>query len=438
MSATNPEPSGLLRRRAFGLLWTGGLVSDLGDWLLLVGLPVYVFTLTGSSLVTSTVLVAELAPPVLLGSFAGVLVDRWDRRRTLLLVNLVQALLLLPLLAVTEGDRLWIVYVVAGAEALLARLSEPAKAALLPHLVEPEQLAAANSLNAMSASLARLVGATAGGLTVDLLGLGGVVVVDAASFAVSAALIWFVRVPAGAGGGAAGGREGTGRAGLLREWAAGLGVIRGSRPLTVVTIVAALTQLAQGIFVVLFVVFVGRELGGGGTEIGLLRGVQAIGGVLGGLTIGALSRRLSHRALIGYGFLGFGLISLTTWNAPAVTTALGVYAGLFVAVGIPGTAAMTGILTLVQTEAPAAYLGRALSTLDTGASALQAVGLLVAGLLADRLGVLPVLDAQAGLYLAGGALALVALRRRAAPAPTAESAEEIGLPAEDRVGTMRA
>jgi hypothetical protein len=102
-----------------------------------------------------------------------------------------------------------------------------------------------------------------------------------------------------------------------------------------------------------------------------------------------------------------------------VTTALGVYVGLFIVVGIPGTAAMTGLLTLVQTQAPGGYLGRVLTTLDTGSSALQATGLLLAGVLADRVGLAPVLNGQGCLYLASGLLALVGLRRaagwRAAP-----------------------
>jgi MFS family permease len=72
----------LLRRRDFGLLWAGGLISETGDWFLLVGLPFWVLQETGSSLVTASVFLVGLLPGLVVGPLAGVLVDRWDRRRT--------------------------------------------------------------------------------------------------------------------------------------------------------------------------------------------------------------------------------------------------------------------------------------------------------------------------------------------------------------------
>lgn len=397
-------PRSPIRNRNFTLLWSGGLVSDLGDWMLLIGLPVYVFQLTGSALTTSTVFVVELVPALLVGQVAGVLVDRWDRRRILVYSGLAQAALLLPLLAATTVDRLWVVYVVAAAQSCLARLCTPAKAALVPSLVDADQLTSANSLNAVSDNLARLIGSPLGGLAIQFLGLTGVVIVDAVTYLLSAALTAGVRHrqerPT----------ESVDHPGLVREWLDGIRTIRRTRPLPAVLFVGALSQVAQGIFVVLFVVFVLTELNGDGGDVGLIRGVQAIGGVLGGVLIGLMTKRLRARGLVGWGFMAFGLISFLTWNAPIVTTAIGVYVGLFVAVGIPGVATMTGLMTTVQTVTPPTHLGRVFAAFEAGAGGLQAVGVLIAGALTDRFGVVTILNAQAGLYVVCGVLALVALR----------------------------
>jgi MFS family permease len=415
-----------IRNRAFALLWSGGLISDLGDWMLLVALPVYVFQLTGSALTTSTVFVVELVPALVVGQVAGVLVDRWDRRRILVASGFLQAALLLPLLAATTIDRLWIIYLVAAAQSCLARLCGPAKAALVPVLVPADQLAAANSLSAVSDNLARLVGSPIGGLAIQMFGLIGVVVVDATTFLVSAFLTAGIRHHSKPPTIVA---PDVARPSLLSEWLDGLRTIRRTPPLPAVLFIGALSQVAQGIFVVLFVVFVLQELGGSGGDVGLIRGVQAIGGVVGGLAIGFVSRRVSSRGLIGWGFIVFGLVSLATWNAPLITTSIGVYVGLFIVVGMPGVATMTGLLTTVQSVTPPTHLGRVFATFETGAGALQAVGVILAGALADRLGVVSILNAQASIYVACGILAFVALRANGRTAgATLESRPSSGAP----------
>jgi MFS family permease len=426
---TGDAPRGSpLRNRSFLRLWSGGLINDFGDWTLLVALPVYVFQLTGSALVTSTVFVVELIPGLIAGQFAGVLVDRWDRKQILVVGGVVQAICLLPLLLADSTERLWIVYVVAAVQACLARLCAPAKAALIPSLVAPDQLAAANSLSAVGDNLARLVGSPLGGLAIQLVGLPGVVVIDVATYLASSALIAGVRLaPSATDPGSADREPGLAdRQGFRAAWLDGIRTIRRDRRLTTVLGIAALSQLSQGIFVVLFVVFVLERLGGTGGEVGLIRGVQAIGGVIGGLLVGWLGRRLSARALIGWGFVLFGLISLTTWNLPSLTTAIGFYIALFVVVGIPGVATSAGLMTTVQTLTPATHLGRVFATFETGAAALAAVGVLAAGALADTFGVVAILDVQAGLYVLCGVLALIALRPdRATPSPVAADASDV-------------
>jgi MFS family permease len=161
---------GVLRRRNFALLWLGGLVSMAGDWMLYIALPFYVYEISGSTLATGAMFMAETLPRVLLGTMAGVFVDRWDRRLTMIVADVLRAALLLLLLLVRTVDQLWIVYLVAFAEAAISQFFNPAVSALLPRLVDEKQLLRANSLNAATGEAVRLSAPALGGMLGDLLG----------------------------------------------------------------------------------------------------------------------------------------------------------------------------------------------------------------------------------------------------------------------------
>ncbi|MEV1115743.1 MFS transporter [Actinosynnema sp. NPDC049800] len=382
---------------AFRRLWVAGFVSEIGDWVLLVALPVYVYQRTGSAAATATTFVVALLPSLALSPLAGVLADRWDRRKLMLLVSLAQAVALLPLLT---GD-LVLVNVVTAVQAALAALFEPAKNALLPTLVPRDQVPAANGLVGLNANLARLVGASLGGLLLGYTGLAGVVLADVASFLLAAALLATLGTedPVRAAGKPA-----------WRAWLDGLREIRG--PLRPMVAVVVLMATGQGLFVVLFVVFVTERLGGGAAEVGLLRGVQAVGGLLGGLLVGALARRLEPGRLLGVSLVGFAAVAALGWYGPHVTTALVFYLAAFVVVGVPGVIAGAGMMSVLQLHASDEVRGRVMATFVSLYDGGQALGMVLAGALTPVLGLSALLNGQAALYLAAGVLALLTLGAR--------------------------
>ena len=131
----------VIRQRNFSLLWSAGLISLIGDWTLSVALPFYVFALTGSALATGLMFMARTLPGVLFGGIAGVFVDRWDRKRTMILANLSATLLVLSLLTVKSVTGLWVVYLVAFIESSIMQFFGPAEKALLPCLLTERNLA---------------------------------------------------------------------------------------------------------------------------------------------------------------------------------------------------------------------------------------------------------------------------------------------------------
>jgi MFS family permease len=389
--------SGPLRSRPFVRLWIAGFISETGDWVLLVALPVFVYQLTGSAAATAATFVVALLPGLALSPISGVLADRVDRRRLMLIVSVAQAAALLPLLAVHDAGDLWIVNVVTAVQAALAALFEPAKNALLPALVAREDVPAANGLIGLNANLARLIGATLGGVVLAVAGLPGVLLADVASYLVAAALLArpLLRAPAPAH-----------RASVLLAWLEGLREIQRRRPLRAMVGIAGLMALSQGIFVVLFVVWVTDQLGGGEAETGLLRGIQAVGGLAGGALAGTLARRHPPATVLAAALLAFGAIAAIGWNGPHVTTALAFYLVTFALVGAPGVIAGAGLLSILQLHSADALRGRVMSSFQSVIDGFQALGMVLAGALVAPLGLGLMLDVQAGLYVLAAAAAL--------------------------------
>ncbi len=382
---------------AFRRLWIAGMVSDAGDWLMFIALPLVVLRLTGSPLGTSMAFMLALAPPVLLAPLAGRLVDRLPRRTVMVAATLAQAVSLLPLLVVRDRSDLPLLFGVIVAQATFATFFEPAKNALLPALVGPERAMSANALVGLNNDLGRIVGGPLGGVLLAVVGLSGVALVDVATYLIAAALV--ATLPRDRAGRA------PARSGRILRALVDPAI---RAPLTVAFVAA----VAQGLFVVLFVFFVTDVINGSEADVGLLRGVQAIGAIAAGALLGVLGARLDVVRLTILGAVGFAAITALSWNLSFATHAVIAYGILFAIVGAPGVLLGAGLTSLLQRSSADDRRGRTFAAFGLVQAAGQAVGLLMAGLLQGITGTLPLLEVQAATYALAAVLALLLLPRR--------------------------
>ena len=400
----------LLRRRDFALLWTASLISATGDWVLLIGLPIYVFQLTGSTLATSAMFVAELVPQIVFGSVAGVFVDRWDRKRTMVVANLVLTFAILPLALVRNADDVWIVYLVAFTESLVARFLRPAEGAMLPRLVQKDDLVAANALASFASNASRLVGPTLGGVIAGIYGLTAVAGFDSATFAIAALLVALVRTSGAPersetkdASSVAAGRF---RA-FWREWVDGLSLVARSRTIRVLFALAALSSLGEGMMSVLFVVWITRVIGGTALELGWFMTAQAVGGLVGGIFVANLTRGAPPRRVLGLASIAFGSLDALLFVSPLVRPEIVIGLVIIAVVGVTTVAFGAGFNAILQTSVEDAYRGRLLGAIFTTMALLRLASTVLAGVLGAFVNPIVLLVGfQAGSYVLLGIVAL--------------------------------
>jgi MFS family permease len=409
----------LRRHRDLRLLLAAGLVSMTGDWLLGVGLTYSVYAITGSTLASAVTLLASFVPQVLAGLVAGVFVDRWDRKRTMVTANLLLALGLAPLVLLDTADLIWVVYVVLVWESVVEVFFAPAEQAMLPRLVADDELVTANALNAQNQQLSRLVGGALGGVAAAVGGITAVALLDAGTFLVATLLLARIRTT-----GRVGAEEGLdeldhpepgvvrGRLAQLRnEWTDGLQAAWGSPVVRVLLVFMLITATGEGIMGTLFAPYVRDVLHSGAAVLGVITSVQAVGGIVGGFVVASIGDRVSPVLMLGAGAVVFGLIDLAIFLYPLLLVSPWPAVVGMVLVGLPGALVSAGMMTLLQRNTRDAQRGRVFSLAFVARSVAMVVGTTGAGFLGGSLGIVPVLAVQGLGYVLAGAMVLATLAR---------------------------
>lgn len=388
----------LRRNRDFTLFWWGQLASTLGSRVSSVGYPLLVLALTGSAADVGLVAFAQGLPYLIWFLPAGALVDRWDRKRTMLACDVGRVLGLASLVVALLADRLYLpqIAVVAFLEGTLFVFFELAEAAALPRIVPQHQMAAALAQNQARVQGADLAGQPLGGV---LFGLGRAApfVLDAVSYVVSFATLLFVR-PAFQGERQAGDRPRL--AAEVREGIAWL--VRQPVLRTIVLLVGA-TNLAFNALTIVLIIRA-EDLGASPALIGTMLAFFGGGAILGSLVAAKLTRRLALRVVIVGSMCWWAaqILAMVPVRAPLL---LGVVAGLGAVVGPVFNVAVSGYRYRVT---PDELQGRALSAARVVAWGTIPLGGLSAGFLVEAVGsgpALAVLGAFMAVVAAASALA---------------------------------
>lgn len=179
----------------FRRLWAGNVVSLLGDWFNTIALYVLVTELTGSPLALGAVFLTKMLPWAAAAPLAGVVVDRYNRRRLMIGTDLLRAAVVLGFLLVDQpGDVPWL-YLLLTAQVVAGAVFNPAQSAALPNITEPRELLTANALMSATWSTMLAVGAALGGFAVEALGTSAVFWIDSATYLVSAVFIFGTSIP---------------------------------------------------------------------------------------------------------------------------------------------------------------------------------------------------------------------------------------------------
>ncbi len=387
------SPFAVFRNRSFTLLWSAQLVSTIGSALTSLAASILVYRMTGSAMSVGLMLMATAAPSIVLGLFAGVFVDRYDRKRIMIVSDLVRAALVVTIPFLVQSNILWL-YVIVLFTSAVGQFFEPAQASVLPEVASDEELAAANSLMAISSFGATAVGFAASGLLAQF-SIEWAFYIDALTFLFSAACILLARMPRIAID------DNTTVDAIFRNMRGGFGFLFNSPILRSTFFILPIMGISFGLSNSLLLPFATRALNADEFQYGIQEGLTSVGFVVGSLLMARMADRLPAGQWLTISFIGMGvaqmIYSQLTWIPLAI---------LVVTIsGFANAPSSIARQLILQRNTPREMRGRVASSFFVTRDVAFLIGMALVGL-ADLIGVREAFFIASVLVLVPGIMAL--------------------------------
>ena len=364
-----------MTNKEFLKLWIGLTQSRLGTLINLVALSLYIYKRTQSGFAVGKLEIATALPSVLVGLFAGIVVDRFNKKWVMITSDMLRAVLFLILGFVTNIPYIYVTIFFAS---LVSLFFTPAYFASFPLIVNKERLMEANSLSEMSQQMVRIIGPGLAGIMFLKFGFKFICIFNSATFIISAIIILFINIPKTSNEKK---KWGNFKAPLM-DVIEGLKYVRNNRlTVSIVSIYGAI-QLGAGAIVVLMVMFVKDALHGSDALYGLIISATATGSLFGAFSTW-FRGKLDEEKVTKFSLLVMGFSILCVSLGSNVFVAL----LFFAIVGISQTILSISIDTLLQKHVPNEVMGRTFASMDILTQVCQLISMGVGGILSDIIGV---------------------------------------------------
>jgi len=384
-----PSPFAVLRKRAFVYLWSAQLVSTIGDALTSLAAGIIVYRVTGSVLNVGLMLMATAVPALVFGLIAGVVVDRFDRKRIMIAADLIRLVIVASIPFLVNVHIAWL-YVMVMLSASVTQFFSPANESVLPEIASEEELGAANAIMAIAQFGSTAVGFALAGLLASTQSITAVFFIDAGTFAFSALMISLVKVAPLVT------EELTTLGEMIRNLNFGAKFILRTPILRSMNLVKIPVLIAFGLQNVLLLPFALTALNATEFEYGIQEGLTSVGFVLGSLLMARLSDRLREGQWLVLSYLGMGFFGLVY----ALQTNVWLAIALIAFSGALNAPSFVAARLINQRNTPREMRGRVFSTSYVITTVVYLVGMGIAGL-AD------VIDVRY-MFVAGSVVVIVA------------------------------
>ncbi|MEE8340789.1 MAG: MFS transporter [Candidatus Neomarinimicrobiota bacterium] len=363
------------QNRNISLLWAAQVVSSAGDAIYQIALLWLVLDVTGSSTITGLIAMAAFLPAMLFGLYAGVIVDKYNRKLIMILSNLSQALtvIVIPILLYFGYKNMLLIGFFAFVRASFSTFFPPALNALVPMITSKSRLVRVNSILATSSQLAYLIGPLVAGLILSIVSIPYLFVIDSFSFIIAILILLFVTVPTKT-------KKVDKQFSSVKELFSGIQYAAKHKPFKILFILTIINNFfIMGPAFVGMLILVKNALGGTASQYAFVEAGLAFGMLLGSAFVYRLGNRINIGKLLLIGMIIDGVTYSVMYFAGSVN-----YVLLFIVIHAFGIPMITISRTaIIQKHSPNEYHGRLFSLVHLSVIGVTAVSSAVVGIAAN-------------------------------------------------------